>query len=203
MALDIAQLQLKHGVSQTGHARGNNTYTLPGSNAAGTGFKAIWDTGGTDTIRYLGSRDAVISLQQATLDYSKTAGGVVSYVDGVRGGFTIAYNVWIENATTGSGNDWLQGSLANTLDGGARRDTADYSIRKRPVSVTLARDSAVTVTIDGKAEDMIKNIENVVGGTAGDTLRGGTASPTGSLAAGAKICCAGLAAQTALSSRLR
>jgi Ca2+-binding RTX toxin-like protein len=173
MALDIAQLQLKHGISQTGNAAGANTYTLPGSNKAGTAFKAIWDTGGTDSIRYTGSKDAVISLQQATLDYSKTGGGVVSYVEGVRGGFTIAYNVWIENATSGSGNDWLQGSLrANVLNGGSGRDTVDYSNRKRPVSVTLSLDESATVTIDGKAEDKIKNIENVVGSAAGDTIKG-------------------------------
>jgi serralysin len=173
MALDIAQLQLKHGVSQTGHASGNTTYTLPSSNKAGTGFRAIWDTGGVDTIRYLGSKDVVISLQQATLDYSKTGGGVVSYVEGVRGGFTIAYNVWIENATSGSGNDRLQGSLrANILDGGSGQDTADYSNRYRPISVALAGAAAAGVTVDGKVEDVLKNIENIIGGVAGDTLIG-------------------------------
>jgi serralysin len=171
MALDIAQLQLKHGAAQ--NATGNNTYTLLGSNAAGIGFKAIWDTGGTDTIRYTGSKNAFVSLQQATLDYSKSGGGVVSYVEGVRGGFTIAYGAWIENATSGSGDDWLQGSLrANKLNGSAGRDTVDYSNRVRPIETKLAGATAAVVKVDGKAEDLLLNIENVIGGAAGDTIKG-------------------------------
>ena len=83
-----------------------------------------------------GTPDAVISLQAATLEYAADGGGVVSYVKGVRGGFTIASGAWIENAKSGSGDDWLQGSLrANTLDGRTGRDTADYSNRLRPVFV--------------------------------------------------------------------
>jgi Ca2+-binding RTX toxin-like protein len=112
-------------------------------------------------------------LQQATLDYSKSGGGVVSYVEGVRGGFTIAYGAWIENATSGSGDDWLQGSLrANKLNGGAGRDTVDYSNRYRPIEVKLAGAVAAGVSVDGKAEDIILNIENFVGGAAGDRLIG-------------------------------
>ena len=60
----------------------------------------------------------------ATLDYSPTGGGVVSFVDGVWGGYTIANGVVIENATGGSGDDVLLGnSAANVLTGNAGNDT--------------------------------------------------------------------------------
>lgn len=171
MTLDIAMLQELYGTAE--NAAGDTTYIMPSSNKAGTSFQTIWDTGGVDTIRYTGSKDAVISLQAATLQYAADGGGVVSYVKGVHGGFTIANGAWIENARSGSGDDWLQGSLReNRLNGGDGRDTVDYSNRYRPIDVALAGSVAAGVSVDGKAEDVILNIENVVGGKADDRLVG-------------------------------
>lgn len=171
MALDIAALQDKYGL--VARNSGNTTYTLPSSNKTGTAFKTIWDSGGIDTIRYSGGKDAVISLQPATLAYSSDGGGVVSYVRGVHGGYTIAFGAVIENAVGGWGDDWLQGSLGtNTLDGRSGWDTADYSNRLRPIEVKLAGAAVAGVIVDGRAEDTLKSIENVVGGAAGDRLTG-------------------------------
>jgi len=115
----------------------------------------------------------VISLEAATLDYSATGGGVVSYVKGIHGGFTIANGVVIENATSGKGDDWLQGNAgANRLDGGAGRDTVDYSDRSGPVDLKLAGAAAGAVSVGGLAEDTLFNIENAVGGSASDRLIG-------------------------------
>ena len=72
--------------------------------------------------------DARIDLTAATLDYTPTGGGVVSFLynedhlhphaEQVKGGFTIANGVVIENATGGDGNDVLIGnSAANVLTG--------------------------------------------------------------------------------------
>jgi uncharacterized protein (DUF2141 family) len=122
MALDIALMQLKYGA--VAHNTGNNVYTLGTANVAGTYYQAIWDTGGTDTISYSGSSDATIDLTAATLDYSATGAGVLSWVDGVFGGYTIANGVVIENATGGSGNDVLVGNaVANVLTGNNGDDT--------------------------------------------------------------------------------
>jgi VCBS repeat-containing protein len=171
MSLDIGMLQLLYGTAAA--QTGNTTYTLPGGNQPGTYFQTIWDTDGIDSIEYHGSGDATISLQAATLEYTAEGGGVVSYVKGIRGGFTIANGVWIENATSGSGDDWLQGSLrANILDGGAGSDTVDYSNRMRPIEIVLSVATAAIVTIDGKVEDTLYNIENFVGGVAADRLTG-------------------------------
>jgi Ca2+-binding RTX toxin-like protein len=121
-AFDVAQLQERYGV----HAAnaGDTVYMLDGVNAPGTFYQTIWDTGGNDTIAFSGSAAAQIDLLGATLDYSAIGGGVVSFVDNVWGGYTIAHGVVIENATGGSGNDTLLGNeAANTLTGNAGNDT--------------------------------------------------------------------------------
>jgi Ca2+-binding RTX toxin-like protein len=117
-ALDIAVIQQKYGAN-TEHNSGNNVYALPTGNRAGTFYTTIWDGGGIDTIRHGGGGVATIDLTAATLDFSPTGGGVVSYAGGVFGGFTIAHGVVIENAIGGSGSDTITGNAAaNLIDGG-------------------------------------------------------------------------------------
>ncbi|MDA7965469.1 M10 family metallopeptidase C-terminal domain-containing protein, partial [Ruegeria sp.] len=121
-ALDIAALQALYGANTTTNSAGN-TYFLPSSNTAGTGYESIWDTGGIDTIQSDSSSSTIIDLREATLTYSNGGGGYVSYVNGVEGGFTIANGVVIENATGGSGNDTLIGNTAeNVLNGRGGND---------------------------------------------------------------------------------
>ena len=83
-AFDIAELQDRYGVHA--YNDGNTVYQLPDAEASGTFFQTIWDSGGTDTIAYSGTRNAQIDLLAATLDYSPTGGGVVSYATGIHGG---------------------------------------------------------------------------------------------------------------------
>ena len=88
----------------------------------------------------------------------------------------------IENVTGGSGNDTLTGdSLANifkggagndVLDGGADFDTADFSDKTTAVVVTLNGGTNATATVGGVAQDTLRNIENVIGGSGNDTLTG-------------------------------
>lgn len=160
-AFDIAQLQERYGASD--HAGGNTVYTLDDANAAGTFYETIWDTGGTDTIRYNGARDAHIDLLAATLDYSPTGGGVVSYVDDIYGGYTIANGVVIENATGGSGDDSLIGNSANNvLTGNAGNDT----LLGREGNDTLLGDNGDDTISGGSGDDTI------TGGKGDDTLYG-------------------------------
>jgi Ca2+-binding RTX toxin-like protein len=121
--LDIAVIQDKYGVNEE-YRTGNDVYELKDVNAPGTYYESIWDAGGIDEIRYVGSRDSVIDLRAATLKYEEGGGGRVSYAWGIHGGFTIANAVTIENATTGGGNDALIGNdAANRLDAGSGNDT--------------------------------------------------------------------------------
>ena len=123
MALDIAAIQVLYGANMS-FRTGDDVYDLPDSNGSGTFFSSIWDAGGTDEIRYTGSENAYVFLGEATIDQSATGGGLLSYVDGVRGGFTIAQNAVIENGTTGSGNDLLDGNdTDNVLNAGSGDDT--------------------------------------------------------------------------------
>ncbi|RVN96199.1 calcium-binding protein, partial [Sinorhizobium meliloti] len=97
----------------------------------------------------------------------------------------------IENVFGGKGNDTLTGDdFANTLngndgkdlltggggadilDGGAASDTASYRDKTASVSVTLDGATYTTVTVGGVAEDTIRNVENIWGGTGNDSLSG-------------------------------
>ncbi|MBY6243938.1 carbohydrate-binding domain-containing protein [Methylosinus sp. Sm6] len=73
----------------------------------------------------------------------------------------------------GAGVDLLRGGGgADTLDGGAGEDTADYSDKAAMVAVTLNGATSASVKIGGVAEDTIRNIENIYGGSGADTLIG-------------------------------
>jgi serralysin len=123
MAFDIAAIQAIYGANTTTNS-GNDTYTLPTNNGAGTFWSCIWDAGGIDTIAAgAGALPVTIDLTAATL-VGANAGGVVSYASGIVGGYTIANGVVIENATGSGGADMLVGNAANNvLTGGAGHDT--------------------------------------------------------------------------------
>lgn len=195
-AIDIAALQNIYGANQT-HAGGDDRYVLDNTNRSGTGFTALWDTGGEDEIRYEGNRAAVIDLRAATLDYDEGGGGFVSHIRGIYGGFTIANGAVIENATSGGGHDLLQGNGAanrlmagagndtlnggagddlllggsgrDILNGGAGTDTVSYA----DAAGRIAADLAGTTGLSGLAKgDSYRSIENLAGGRGNDMLRG-------------------------------
>ncbi len=165
-ALDIAVLQEYYGANTT-HASGDDSYTLFDSNdtGSGAGYYAIWDTGGTDTFEYTGSKDAVIDLREATLEYENGGGGFISYVDGVIGGFTIANGVEIENAASGAGDDRLVGNgLGNDMRSGDGND------------VVAGFDGADTIRL-GSDDDLGyggSGDDEVFGNSGNDEIRGST-----------------------------
>ncbi len=114
MALDVAVLQAKYGSNPT-RAAGDDVYNLPEGNGNGTFFTCIWDVAGIDLMHYGGAQDAIIDLRPATLLGEVGGGGYVSYAESIRGGFTIAAGVVIENAAGGWGNDRITGNAAANL----------------------------------------------------------------------------------------
>ena len=88
----------------------------------------------------------------------------------------------VENIFSGSGADTLIGDgLSNLfrgglgqdfIDGGAGSDTADYREKSSAVVVTLNGGTDAVVRVGGVAEDTIRNVENVFGGSGADTLIG-------------------------------
>ncbi|MCA3363559.1 MAG: M10 family metallopeptidase C-terminal domain-containing protein, partial [Roseomonas sp.] len=202
MALDIAAIQIIYGAN-TSYASGNNTYTLPTVNAAGTFWSCIWDTGGVDVISNSGSSLAsIINLNAAPLT-GPNAGGYVSYASNIIGGFTIANNVVIENAMGGSANDTLIGNAANnlltgnagtdnitgdggndTLDGGLGADSLFGGEGDDRFLVDTASDQVIE-SVGGGADTVVAsvsyvmpaNIEALVlgDGVLGQSLTGGSA----------------------------
>jgi serralysin len=162
MALDIAAIQMIYGANTT-YASGNNTYTLPTANAAGTFWSCIWDTGGVDIISNAGSSTgSIINLNAAPLT-GPNAGGHVSYVNNIIGGFTIANGVVIENATGGFANDTLIGNGAHnllignagvdSLSGEAGNDTLDGG---GGADVLVGGEGADRFLIDAASEQVIE-----------------------------------------------
>ncbi len=199
MALDIAALQVLYGENTT-QAAGDDTYAIEDVTGSQNFYMSIWDTGGTDEITYGGSAQAVIDLRAATLAVEEGGGGFVSLISDVRGGFTIANDVVIENASSGSGDDELTGnSVANelsgaagtdtlsgeggddvliggaggdTLDGGEGSDTTSYEGALERVQADL---QGTLGGVNDAAGDVFISIENITGGTRNDDLRGDSA----------------------------
>ena len=190
MALDIALLQATYGAN-TSHASGDNTYTLVSVNASGTGYQAIWDTGGVDEIVYAGSASVTIDLRAATLNAEAGGGGFISSADGIHGGYTIANGVIIENATGGSNDDTLIGNDAdNMFTGGYGNDTVDGGLGADTFVVAVAQANAtVTETAEGYqlvssfGTDSLTNVEFIEfsDGTVAvaDAVSGGGGGGTG------------------------
>ena len=195
-AFDIAVLQQRYGIINP-YATGNTVYTLKDVVAQGTYYETIWDTGGSDEIRYTGNRDAHIDLTAATLDYSPTGGGVISFVDDIKGGYTIANGVIIEKATGGGGNDILIGNAANNtltgngaddflmgrggadaINGGSGFDTASYALATSGVSASLGNGGNGSGSGGEAAGDQYTGIEKLEGSNFNDTLSSGNAANT-------------------------
>lgn len=171
MAFDIATIQDKYGVNEE-WATGDDKYRLKDVNAPGTYFYSIWDAGGTDEMIYKGDKDSSLDLRDASLAYQTGGGGYVSYADGIFGGFTIANRVTIENATSGEGDDTLQGNKAdNKLAGNGGDDRLKGNGGEDVMDGGDGKD-----TFNGaKGDDAVRGglgADYVLGGDGGDRLSG-------------------------------
>jgi Ca2+-binding RTX toxin-like protein len=186
MAFDIAVIQRKYGANMA-HRTGDDEYTLVAQNARGTGYEAIWDAGGNDTIRHDGTAPATINLNAATLQFEEGGGGFVSFVAGIFGGFTIANGVVIENAIGGSGADRITGNrVGNLLDGRGGSDTMNGLAG----ADTMRGGGGADKLSGGDGNDRLlgqadkdtanggKGSDLLDGGAGNDTLKGGAGNDT-------------------------
>jgi serralysin len=179
MAFDIAAIQYFYGPNTT-YRNGSDTYVLPDVNEPGTVWQCIWDTGGLDTIQYNGKLNTTIDLRPASLVFGDPiAGGAISRVNDIYGGFTIANGVVIERAIGGSGNDTIIGNSAdNAIDGRAGNDAVVYSGARSAYTITDLGGGTVRVTgPDGS--DTISNVERLVFSDTTVTLTPSPPPPTG------------------------
>ncbi|MDA9990415.1 M10 family metallopeptidase C-terminal domain-containing protein, partial [Paracoccaceae bacterium] len=179
MALDIAALQFLYGPNLSTNT-GNDYFNLPTANSTGTGWKSLWDAGGIDTISAVGaSSGALIQLEDAKL-VAPYAGGVVSHIGGILGGFTIANGVVIENAIGSNFDDYIVGNNydnslrgeggddiifggggVNSLWGGSGSDTFYTGLDKlfgHSQSITTVKDFEIGVDYAG-AVNVTENLE--------------------------------------------
>lgn len=168
MAFDIAAVQFLYGAKAA--ETGDNVYLLPTVNQNGTGWSAIWDTGGNDTISGAGATTSLtINLNEAPLT-GPNAGGFVSWIGGIKGGFTIANGVTIESAIGGMANDTITGNAANnvvtggggddTIDAGGGSDTVQFSGNRADYTLVQAADGSYTVTDTVAGRDGVDTVRN-------------------------------------------
>lgn len=146
MLYDIAALQFLYGANHNYNA-GNTTYSLTGAKTNMT----IWDGGGSDTLNSSAYTGSVTLDLQAGIDNMSRVGSTSSWV---------AFNADIENATSGSGADFLYGNtLGNILTAGSGTD--------------------VLFGYDG-ADTLYGNLgaDRLLGGAGSDTLYGGKDNDT-------------------------
>lgn len=137
----------------------------------GNGNDTMDGGGGTDTLDYRNRSEPVEVVLSGAQWVDVSVGGRPE--DRIRN---------IENIKGGTGNDRLTGDAADNtftghdgqdeMDGGIGLDTVDYGYSQKPVDVTLAGSAWVDVMVDGRPEDRIRNIENVIGSSANDRMTG-------------------------------
>lgn len=119
MYYDILAMQELYGDKLTANL-GNTTYTFEEGRRY---FETIFDSGGTDTIVFVGARDVVIDLRIGA--FSSLSAQITFDTGGPRHDtVAIGPSTIIENANGGSGADQLTGNDAsNVLNGGGGGDT--------------------------------------------------------------------------------
>lgn len=167
MAFDIHALLNLYAPNQA--SNGNNTYKLTDTLAY---WKTIYDVGGIDTLVYTGTRATTISLNEISPHLSENA--MMTRLSGKNAGFLIAFDVSIERAVGGAGNDLILGNAAdNFLSGRGGNDTLEGG------------DGGNDRLLGGDGNDSLTGLEGrdfLQGGNGDDALAGehGTVSGPGS-----------------------
>ena len=141
---------------------------------------------GVDTVKYTSALagitvDLVEGAAYSTDGNDAAAIGIDVLIDienVIAGNFNdiLIGNAFANSLEGGAGDDWLRGGEgADTLDGGPGSDTADYFDKIADLSVTLNGAVDAIVMVGGVAEDTIRNIEHLIGGSGNDTFIGDSA----------------------------
>lgn len=163
------------------------------------GMLTIWDAGGVDVID-ASNQTAAVSINLNPAAFSTIGpiannlavaaavtvrGVVINYIEnatGGAGGDTLTGNAVGNVLSGGGGNDVLSGGAGadqlvgglgrDTLDGGAGFDTVSFADKTTSVVLTLNGAVNATASIGGVAEDTVRNVEHIQGGSGSDTFTG-------------------------------
>jgi len=152
----------------------------------GLGADTLDGGAGSDTADYSDKTAAISVSLNGAADAVVKVGGLaedilrnVENLTGGAGSDSLVGDAKDNSFAGGAGDDFMRGGGGHdVLDGGAGVDTADYQDKSQSVAVSLNINNAVTVYVGGVAEDTLSNVENVNGGSAGDTLTGDTKDNT-------------------------
>jgi Ca2+-binding RTX toxin-like protein len=130
-------------------------------------------TGNTLSYADANSTAAVsVDLQTGTASGFASIANIAN-VTGGNGADTLRGDAGANILSGGNGNDLLFGGAgADTLDGGAGIDTASYAGEMQSFFVDLAAGTARRGSSSASVEDQLVQIENVVGGSGADQIRG-------------------------------
>jgi Ca2+-binding RTX toxin-like protein len=180
------------GISAINGTGNNLANVIIGNGAANIldgGADALTDTlrggGGNDTYIINSATDNIVELAgggtadraKVSLSFALAAGDNVEFLETTNAGLTsfinLTGNEFGQTITGNAGANVLKGlGGKDVLDGLAGIDSADFSDKTLAVVATLNSAVATNVTVGGVIEDSLKNIENLVGGTALDRLTG-------------------------------
>lgn len=134
-----------------------------------TGAVVVTLTGAVETQARIGA--TVLDTLRSIENLVGGSGSDTFVGDGARNRF--AGGSGADTFSGGAGADLFNGGAGKDLiDGGTGVDTLDYSASTEKIRVVLAGSSAAEVQVGSLLEDTVLNIENVIGGSAADSLVG-------------------------------
>ncbi len=157
---------------------------------AGSGLREAFDgNSGFDTVSYAASLDSVVvSLLTGVGLGGDAEGDTYAEVENLVGSIyadqltgdgqtnTLMGGNGVDVLLGGLGTDTLQGGAGtDTLDGEGGVDSADYREKTLGVALTLNGATNATAFVGGVAEDTVRNIEQIYGGSGADTFAGDAA----------------------------
>ncbi|NCC21342.1 MAG: calcium-binding protein, partial [Alphaproteobacteria bacterium] len=202
VTVDGGTNQTVRNIENVTGTRGNDTIvgdslnnTLRGADGddvlAGRGGADVLDGGdGSDTASYMlaALNGVVVDLQaggasndgddgtDSFISIENVFGSAYDDVIDGDGAANILFGFGGDDVIYGAGGDdvFLASDGADELDGGTGVDTVDYSSLAgvQFINVTLAGAADALVTVDGGTDDIVRNIENVIGSAGGDHIYG-------------------------------
>jgi Ca2+-binding RTX toxin-like protein len=158
---------------------GNNTLSgaVPAGLFAGSHDRTFIGLAGTDTVTYATDTAGItVDLANQAGNAGIAAGDKYLSIENITGGSgndVLSGDAGVNVLSGGTGNDTLIGGAGNdTLNGGAGTDTASYAGETDAMFVSLATGTARRGSAQALVEDTLTAIENVTGGSGGDTLTG-------------------------------
>uniref|UniRef100_UPI00345BED6D beta strand repeat-containing protein n=1 Tax=Aquabacterium sp. TaxID=1872578 RepID=UPI00345BED6D len=121
--------------------------------------------------------DTLTSIEGAAgteFDDTLLGSSSANVLEGLGGNDRLEGGAGNDTLSGGAGNDVLTGGQgADLIDGGVGNDTAYYSASSRAVQVVLNDSGATVASVGGDAEgDVLTGVENLMGSSLDDTLRG-------------------------------